>query len=307
MASKKHIVIILVITTFFLFNANGSALSHRSYEPTGTLSGYVTDTLMNPLAGALVRVSFHGAYEENYTNSLGYYHVADIPLCWCLKNVTCSKQGYQTESVLLSIGKNTTYDFILNPLNQNPYPVLNGTMGNYGWYISCVNITFVNIDTIDALFYKIDAGEWTGYAGPFMICESGAHCLEWYWTYQGNQSAILSVPLKIDRDPPLLQLSSQRISVSKIKITAAAVDAFSGVDRVEFFVDGQLTYTAYVVPYETVISGLRAHHVEAVAFDWAGNSGNSTITTSYRSQGYFHYQTSLLTRLFLFCLLIQQR
>lgn len=301
MSSKKHVIIILVITTFFIFNTNGFALSHCSYEPTGTLSGYVTDTLMNPLAGALVRVSFHGTYEENFSNSLGYYHVTNIPLCWCLKNVTCSKPGYQTESVLLSIDENTTYDFILAPLSQNPYPVFNGTMGNNGWYISCVNVTFVNIENIDALFYKVNAGQWTEYAGPFMICESGTHCLEWYWTYQGNQSAVCSVTLKIDRAPPILQLSSQRISLNKIKITAAAADALSDIDRVDFFVDDEFTYTAYVLPYETVISGLGTHHVEAVAFDCAGNSANSTIIISCSSQGYFPHQTSLLSRLFLFC------
>ncbi len=79
----------------------------------GSLSGYVTDQNMDPLENALVRVSFHDTYEEDYTDSSGYYHVTNIPICYCLKNATASKEGYSMECVLLSIGENTEYDFVL--------------------------------------------------------------------------------------------------------------------------------------------------------------------------------------------------
>ena len=79
----------------------------------GSLSGYVKDQNMEPIQDARVRVYFHGTYEENYTNSDGYYHVTNIPLCWCFKNATASKQGYKTEWILLVITENTTYDFVL--------------------------------------------------------------------------------------------------------------------------------------------------------------------------------------------------
>lgn len=80
----------------------------------GSLSGYVNDTSMNPICGAKVRVSFHSTYEEDYTDSSGFYHVTNIPMCWCLKNCTASKEGYSTEEVWLSIGENTTHDFELS-------------------------------------------------------------------------------------------------------------------------------------------------------------------------------------------------
>jgi len=89
----------------------------------GTLSGYVTDTFMNPIEGVRVRVHFHGTYEENYTDSTGYYHVTNIPLCWCVKNATASKQGYITEWVLLIINETTTHDFVLKPVGSFSYPV----------------------------------------------------------------------------------------------------------------------------------------------------------------------------------------
>ena len=98
----------------------------------GSLSGYVNDTLMNPIAGARVRVYFHEAYEEDYTDSYGYYHVTNIPICFCLKNAVTSKVGYETERVLLSINENTTYDFVLTALQYN------GSLSGY------VNNSFMN-------------------------------------------------------------------------------------------------------------------------------------------------------------------
>ncbi len=84
----------------------------------GTLSGYVTDTEMNPIQGAQVRVSFHDTYQESYSDAAGFYHVTDIPLCNCTKNSTCSKQGYYPISVILSIWENTTYNFVLTSKGQ---------------------------------------------------------------------------------------------------------------------------------------------------------------------------------------------
>ncbi len=79
----------------------------------GTLSGYVYDTSMNPIEEALVRVYFHGTYEEDYTNASGYYHVMNIPICYCLKNCTAQKPGYKKEWILVGIVENTIHDFIL--------------------------------------------------------------------------------------------------------------------------------------------------------------------------------------------------
>ncbi len=93
----------------------------------GSLSGYIKDTLMNPISGARVRVSFHDTYEEDYSDDEGYYHVTNIPICYCLKNASCSKECYTTECVLLPIVENTTYDFILNLSNHPPNaPIITG-------------------------------------------------------------------------------------------------------------------------------------------------------------------------------------
>ena len=98
----------------------------------GSLLGYVNDTSGNPIEGALVRVYFHGTYEEDYSDSNGYYHVTNIPICWCIKNCTASKEGYETDWVLLGIYENTTYDFVLTSLTQ-----YNGSLSGY---VNCTDM-----------------------------------------------------------------------------------------------------------------------------------------------------------------------
>ena len=120
-----------IILLFLLSSLIPITSSYSSYETNKvytihvdenvTLSGYVTDSAMNPIEGARVRVYFHETYEENYTDSSGYYNVTNIPICWCLKNATASKDGYTTEWVLLAIGENTKYDFVLTPLGKTLY------------------------------------------------------------------------------------------------------------------------------------------------------------------------------------------
>ena len=255
----------------------------------GNLSGYVTDMFTNPLVGAHIHVSFHDTYVENYSDSNGYYHVSDIPLCYCLKNATCSKPGFRTQWVLLSISENTTYNFVLTAINETCYPVFNGTIGNNGWYISCVNITFVINETVDAVLYKLDSGMWTQYTGTFEVCQSGPHLLYWYWTVQGEESATLSIDLRIDRESPTVQVSSEWIQYPFTrKIIAEASDGMSGMDLVEFFVDDDLRSLDTAAPYECILQFFQSfvvpHQVKVVAFDMAGNTANSTLTVSFATQ-----------------------
>jgi len=81
----------------------------------GSLSGYVTDLFKRPIKGAKVNVFFHGTNGEDYTDSEGYYHISNISICRCLKDVTISKVGFKTKIVSLSIYENSTFDLSLKP------------------------------------------------------------------------------------------------------------------------------------------------------------------------------------------------
>ena len=113
-------VIIGMIVLGFLAGFISPVVSDTVSLPTpifeGTLSGYVNDTNMDPIEGALVRVYFHGTYEENYSDETGHYHVTNIPICYCMKNCTASKEGYYTDWVLMGIVEDSWYDFVLEPI-----------------------------------------------------------------------------------------------------------------------------------------------------------------------------------------------
>ncbi|KYK25235.1 hypothetical protein AYK25_09650 [Thermoplasmatales archaeon SM1-50] len=133
-------IILLVVELSVAFSVNsdmlifdnvaGSECSSTMNIDPGTLSGYVTDAAMHPIEGAKVKVYFHNTSRENYSDAAGYYHVTDIPICYCMKNATCSKEGYFPEWVLLAIYENTTHDFVLTPKGNWLYVGGSGP-GNY--------------------------------------------------------------------------------------------------------------------------------------------------------------------------------
>lgn len=214
---KKSHIFAITFLLIFMPLSTGSVLKSNNIEVVqteyfesnevynGSLSGFVTDPLMNPIEGALVRVHFHETYEEDYSDENGYYHVTNIPICYCMKNATCSKEGYKTEWVLLGITENTTYDFVLYPLE--PYPVFNGTMCN-GWWNSPVTVSFVfDPEEVAEIWY--DYKGWHLYTEPFVVDEEGDDIpINYYWVnYEGEQSPIITFYLDIDQIPPETDLT----------------------------------------------------------------------------------------------------
>jgi len=152
----------------------------------GSLLGYVNDTSRNPIEGALVRVHFHETYEEDISDEDGYYHVTNIPICYCMKNANSSKDGYKSEWVLLSIAENTTHDFILTSGNNPPnIPDGDGPLRpKIG--LDCNYIFYTTDPDGDNVSYYIDWGDGnvTDWIGPFA---SGDNCIVSHtWTEKGT-------------------------------------------------------------------------------------------------------------------------
>jgi uncharacterized membrane protein len=128
----------------------------------GSLSGYVNDTSGNPIERALVRVYFHGTFEEVYSGEDGYYFVDNIPICYCYKNATCSKEGYKTEWVLLAIYENTKLDFVLTTSSSNGIdlscddPYKNVKLGDTAIFIVEITNTGTIKDTYDVTAGSIE-------------------------------------------------------------------------------------------------------------------------------------------------------
>ena len=241
--NKKILGIIFCLLLVLLVFHVSATLNYRIYAKEknndGTLSGYVNDTSMNPIEGALVRVHFHGTYEEDYTDSSGYYHVTNIPICYCMKNCTASKEGYQTEWVLMGIVEDSKHDYILEP--QDVIPVLNGSQCG-GWWNSPVTISFIfNPEIVKEI--------WIGnilYTEPFVFDENGTYDFEYYWiNYLGNETYehfLINID-QIEPDTNIDWEAFRKIPFGNwyVKITINAEDTISGMSPfLEFYINDAL-------------------------------------------------------------------
>jgi len=158
-----------------------------------------------------------------------------------------------------------------------------GTMGNNGWYISPVLVSFTATDSqsgVTSTMYKIDSGSWTTYSAPFVVSADGNHTVSYYSIDKvGNMETSKTANLKIDKTQPSITLTKQQIDLFNVKFTAQVSDETSGIDRVEFALDGVLQYNDTQSPYEWTWTGLGDHTVTATAFDFAGNSQSQSMST----------------------------
>ena|GEM_PF-937791 len=81
----------------------------------GSLSGFITDSNMNPISGAIITITCGDITFGCYSDDCGYYRQDNIPIIFCIWNITVFKPGYEIEYVEMPIGENTTRDFVLKP------------------------------------------------------------------------------------------------------------------------------------------------------------------------------------------------
>lgn len=90
------------------------SISTLALQPNdGSLSGYIIDTNMNPIDGAKISISCGNNTLECYSNATGYYHKEDIPIIFCIWNVSVEKAGYIPNYYNMPIGENSTHNFTL--------------------------------------------------------------------------------------------------------------------------------------------------------------------------------------------------
>ena len=153
--------------------------------------------------------------------------------------------------------------------------ILNGTMGENGWYVSHVQV-ILDFPS-NRTYYKIDQGSWQEYTGPFEVTTDGLHNVSCYYVdNEGHQSDTYYATFQIDYTAPTITLIAEKICHNKYRIYAEVSDATSGVNRVEFFLNDYLIYTDYEAPYEWIYKG-PSFNPEAIAYDKAGNSAMPSL------------------------------
>jgi hypothetical protein len=112
--NKKHFT---VLTVFFIaagifpsFNVLG--LSEFN-ENTANISGYVTDIDDYPIKDVKISFSCGEEFYECYSNETGYYIKENLPLLYCIWNITVTKTGYQSKTIDMPIGQETSKNFTL--------------------------------------------------------------------------------------------------------------------------------------------------------------------------------------------------
>ncbi len=104
----------LIITLgFIIISSPFSVLATTVSTANGSLSGYITDTHQNPIEGAKVTITCGNNSFECYSNETGYYFKGDIPVIFCVWNISSYKIGYEPSYYEMSIGENSTHNFTL--------------------------------------------------------------------------------------------------------------------------------------------------------------------------------------------------
>lgn len=199
---------------------------------------------------------------------------------------------------------------IVAKIDENPPTTtaqISGTMGENNWYTSTVTVSLSATDDhsgVDDIYYILDDGSTSTYSSPISVSTDGDHTIE-YWAVDnvGNTETSQTESFKIDKtDPetptitkpdtgiylrdkkiwPLIDFSLFSWDPPKvfgaITVIADTSDDTSGVDTVEFFVDGDYMDQDQTVPYEwnwdeTVFL---THTVKVRVTDNAGNTAEAT-------------------------------
>jgi hypothetical protein len=132
--------------------------------------------------------------------------------------------------------------------------------GENGWYVSRINVTLNASDGlsgVNATFYRINDGNWTLYTWTFFIGQlprdSGNFSIEFYAVDNADNIGIgQPVTVKVDTELPQIAVSTQTF-FNKIRYLATCWDRVSGMNRVEFYLNGKLVANVTTEPYEYIL------------------------------------------------------
>ncbi|ROQ59814.1 uncharacterized protein DUF1080 [Streptomyces sp. 840.1] len=170
---------------------------------------------------------------------------------------------------------------------------VSGEKDDQGQYLGMATVTVTASDTgsgVNTIEYAVGAdGAWQPYTGPVMVHEVGAQKVRYRATDKaGNAAAEKAVEFTVvepptkDTTPPETSAkvagdkNSDGAYLTSAKVTVTATDADTGVDKVEYSLDGgpYLAYTDTVI-----VDRVGYHSVAHRATDKAGNTSEAKKTS----------------------------
>ncbi|MER6919931.1 chitobiase/beta-hexosaminidase C-terminal domain-containing protein [Streptomyces spiralis] len=162
---------------------------------------------------------------------------------------------------------------------------VSGTKDASGNYVDSATVTVSASDSgsgVDKVEYALDGGAYATYTGPVKVSAVGQHTLAYRASDKaGNTSAVKSVSFAVVAAPPQDTTAPETsASVSGTKdasgnyvdsatVTVSASDSGSGVDKIEYALDGG-AYATYTDPVK--VSSVGQHTLTYRASDKAGNT-----------------------------------
>ena len=211
-----------------------------------------------------------------------------------------------TETEKYADVKHTSFGVLNHPICS---PRFSGQLGQNDWFINLVSIFFIyRADWVVKIWFSItedsepDWQEFDFEPGNSIFGEEGIFNFQYkYQDMTGNVTyGEQGIILKIDMTPPTitLQKTTQMIR-RKIIFTANANGAASGVERVEFYLDGVLKENITSGDYEYIYTWGKGedpgeHEVNAIVYDNAGHSNSDDSNTTSVS---FQHHATILSRI----------
>ncbi len=160
---------------------------------------------------------------------------------------------------------------------------LSGTVGNNGWYISDVQVTFLVNSTalLNETWYRFNNGTWAKYYQPLNITADGQVLIEFYSTdMAGNIEETKNITVGVDKTAPTIIITSPEAgsyaSDESITVTFETSDTTSGLENATARLDGAS------VGNGSVLSSLSLgeYTLTVTAIDFAGNTATEAVSFS---------------------------
>ncbi|MEO3777214.1 hypothetical protein ABGB16_10265, partial [Micromonospora sp. B11E3] len=251
-------------------------------DDTGAYVGSATVTLSATDSGS-------GVARVEYALDGGAYGTYSAP-------VTVSQPGQHTVAYRAtdkagntSAAQSVSFTVVQAPPADTTPPTataaVTGQRDDNGAYVGAATVTLSASDTesgVERIEFSLDGGAYVAYSAPVTVNQAGQHTVAYRATDKaGNTSAAQSVSFTVVQAPPAdttpptasASVTGQRDDagayVGSATVTLSATDAGSGVERIEFSLDGQ-PYAAYSAPVTVNQPG--QHTVSYRATDKAGNT-----------------------------------
>ncbi|MBT2364476.1 DUF1080 domain-containing protein [Streptomyces sp. ISL-10] len=218
----------------------------------------------------------------NPNDDMGGRHTAEVTLTPGRYLFTCTIPGHGQMQGILTVTEGGGADTTAPETTVK----VDGDRNADGAYIGQATVTVGATDSgsgVDRVEYAVGAdGPWQPYTAPVVVDEVGAHTVRYRASDKaGNTAAEKSVDFTVvapptdDTTPPETSATvsgdknSDGAYIGRAEVTVSATDSGSGVDRVEFSLDGG-PYLAYTTP--VIVDRVGYHTLLYRATDKAGNT-----------------------------------